>query len=158
MCFSSQLSIVFVWKLFPPEWLYKHSCVSALWLRQEEFALRAVLVHFVKPSRLCLGAPSALLHFAIPAAAVVWREAGVFDFISAENLQERLFLSKCPYGRRIMSGAVSLVNLNPGTKPSVKPCCIPAIWTNLKVRADNPTRQLPLDKTLPLCNKIRGRA
>lgn len=118
-----------------------------------------MLAHFVQPSRLCLGAPSALLHFAIPVAAVVWRETGVSDFISAENLQERLFLkSKCPCGRRIMSGAVSLVSLNPGSKPSVKPCYIPAIWTNLKVKAANPTRQLPLDKTLPLCNKIRGRA
>lgn len=56
-----------------------------------------------------------------------------------------------------MSGAVSLVSLNPGSKPSVKPCYIPAIWTNLKVKAANTTRQLPLDKTLPLCNKIRGR-
>lgn len=58
----------------------------------------------------------------------------------------------------LTGGAVSLINLNPGSKPSVKPCYIPAIWTNLKVKAANPTRQLPLDKTLPLCNKIRGRA
>lgn len=67
-------------------------------------------------------------------------------------------LEVCPYEKRTVSGVVSLISLNPGSKPSVKPCYIPAIWTNVRARAANPTRQLPLDKTLALCNKIRGKA
>ena len=104
-----------------------------------------------------LGAPSAL-RFAFPDAAFFWREAEVFNFICAESIQEIFLKSECPYEKRIMPGIVNLINLNPGSTPGVKPCSIPAIWTNVRAKAANPTRQLPLDKTLPLCSKIRGKA
>lgn len=42
-------SIVFVSR-FLTEWLDKHSCVSALWLGQEEFALWVVLAHLSSPA------------------------------------------------------------------------------------------------------------
>jgi len=79
-------------------------------------------------------------------------------FICAETIQEMLFLkSECPYEKRTMSGVVSLINLKPGFKPSVKPCSIPAIWTKVRAKAANPTRQLPLAGTLPLYSEIRGK-
>lgn len=57
-----------------------------------------------------------------------------------------------------MPGVASLINLNPGSKPSVKPHYIPAIWSNVRAKAAHPTRQLLLDKTLPLYTEIRVKA
>lgn len=70
----------------------------------------------------------------------------MFDFICTERVQEILFLkSKCFCEKRITSGVATLINLSPGSKPGVNPCCVPAIWIDMRAKAAHPSRQLLLD-------------
>lgn len=42
---------------------------------------------------------------------------------------------------RSMSGVTSLINPNPASEPSTKPCYIPAVWANMGAKAANPAGQ-----------------